>query len=57
MKRTPTDDILHARIRTLGVVEEEYDLSTTILRNLSWKWKVYDVSGIVSFLPPSPRGY
>ena len=42
------EDILHTRIQTLGVTEAEYTAPLSISQGPTWKWKVYDVSGVVS---------
>jgi hypothetical protein len=46
--RDVADDILHARIQTLGVTEAEYTAPSSMPQSPAWKWKVYDVSGVVS---------
>ena len=45
VKARVADDILHARLQTLGVVEYA---SPDILTGRRYAWKLYDVSGVVS---------
>jgi len=43
------EDILRARIQTVGVTEAEYAMpKMSVTQDPAWKWKVYDVSGVVS---------
>jgi len=43
------DDILHARVETIGIVESEYELGS-VSRGIACKWRVCDVSGVVRFV-------
>ena len=47
------EDILRARIQTVGVTEAEYAMPLSVAQSPAWRWKVFDVSGVVSPLATS----
>lgn len=44
------EDILRARIQTVGVTEAECAVPLLVGQNPAWKWKVHGVSGVVGLL-------